>query len=338
MSNNKNGYLILYACCIPVKGAVRSIICDTQRDTYKFIPNDLYDFIIACEKNKLDTVLQEYDKENQNTLESYITFLIENEFAFVTDSPELFPSINQTYTASEEINNAILDFSDISNYNIEKAISELEQLGCNSIQLRFFNNPSQTFLIKLLRLFDNTSFNTIEYLLSQTEENTRFNIENLITSERRLATVYLFNADKDEVVDYSSNVMKKIFYLTQRISGADDCGCISPTYFVPTINHITESISFNNCLNKKIAIDSSGLIKNCPSMKESYGHINNTTLKSVIKLRGFQKLWTIRKDVVDVCKDCEFRYICSDCRAFTMSDEFSKPKKCNYDPYIGKWL
>jgi len=288
-TTNVSGYLLLYACCIPVKGAARSIICDTQRDTYKFIPNDLYDFIHDCEKHSLADVINKYDAESKITLESYIAFLIENEFAFTTNTPGLFPQVNHDFIVAEEINNAILDFSNDTIYDIEKAIAELEQLGCKSIQLRFFNNPSFDFLTKLVRLFDNTSFNTIEFLLSQSFEITKANLESLITQEKRVSTIYLFNSDKNEVIDYSSNVMKKIFFLTQAISGPDDCGCISPTYFVPSVSHIAESRSYNNCLNKIIAIDSSGLIKNCPSMKESYGHINNTTPKTVIQLKQFHR-------------------------------------------------
>ena len=47
----------------------------------------------------------------------------------------------------------------------------------------------------------------------------------------------------------------------------------------------------------------------------------------------------ISKDQVKVCKDCEFRYMCSDCSAFTKNpeDKFDKPLKCNYNPYTAKW-
>ncbi|HLT42986.1 MAG TPA: hypothetical protein VKZ95_09805, partial [Sphingobacteriaceae bacterium] len=43
--------------------------------------------------------------------------------------------------------------------------------------------------------------------------------------------------------------------------------------------------------------------------------------------------------MVDVCKDCEFRYICQDCRAYLKNsdDLYSKPLKCTYNPYEGVW-
>jgi SPASM domain peptide maturase of grasp-with-spasm system len=79
-------------------------------------------------------------------------------------------------------------------------------------------------------------------------------------------------------------------------------------------------------------------IKNCPSMEHSYGSINNSTPAAILKLKKFQASWAIKKDAIEICKDCEFRYICSDCRAFTQNNNpNSKPLKCNYDPYTATW-
>ena len=54
----------------------------------------------------------------------------------------------------------------------------------------------------------------------------------------------------------------------------------------------------------------------------------------------FKKVWLINKDQIDICKDCELRYACSDCRAYTVDPEKlnSKPVKCGYDPYQGEWV
>ena len=52
-----------------------------------------------------------------------------------------------------------------------------------------------------------------------------------------------------------------------------------------------------------------------------------------------EKNWYIRKDNIDVCQNCEYRYICTDCRAFIKDPNniFSHPLKCTYNPYIAKW-
>jgi radical SAM protein with 4Fe4S-binding SPASM domain len=51
-------------------------------------------------------------------------------------------------------------------------------------------------------------------------------------------------------------------------------------------------------------------------------------LEAVEKKR-FKNLWHINKDQIKVCKGCEFRYICTDCRAYVedIDDKYSKPKK-----------
>jgi SPASM domain peptide maturase of grasp-with-spasm system len=74
-------------------------------------------------------------------------------------------------------------------------------------------------------------------------------------------------------------------------------------------------------------------------MKTSYGHIENTLLADVVENESFRKIWSVSKDAIKVCQDCEFRYICQDCRAYTNdeNDPYSKPLKCKYNPYTGLW-
>lgn len=74
-------------------------------------------------------------------------------------------------------------------------------------------------------------------------------------------------------------------------------------------------------------------------MKDSFGNIKDTTLKEVLKNQYLKKYWNIKKDNITVCKDCEFRHICTDCRAYLENpdDEYSKPLKCGYDPYTNEW-
>ena len=100
-----------------------------------------------------------------------------------------------------------------------------------------------------------------------------------------------------------------------------------------------EHQNYNGCLYKKISIDKNGNIKNCLSMQKSYGNISQTLLSDVLRSDSFKELWKINKDVIKVCNKCEFRYNCSDCRAFKVdtSDIYSKPLKCKYNPETCQW-
>jgi SPASM domain peptide maturase of grasp-with-spasm system len=113
------------------------------------------------------------------------------------------------------------------------------------------------------------------------------------------------------------------------------CGVVSPWYFVSKTETFCESLNFNSCLNRKISVDKNGEIKNCPSMLKSYGNITETNLIDVIENTDFKIIWEIKKDEIEVCRDCEFRYLCGDCRAYLTDSNnvYSKPLKCNYNPY-----
>ena len=79
-------------------------------------------------------------------------------------------------------------------------------------------------------------------------------------------------------------------------------------------------------------------------MPQSHGNVNNIKLNEIIQNNNFNKFWKITKDQIEICRDCEYRRICTDCRAFTektkINDQgidISKPLKCGYDPYSGIW-
>ena len=74
-------------------------------------------------------------------------------------------------------------------------------------------------------------------------------------------------------------------------------------------------------------------------MNKDFGNIKNIKLQEVLDTKGFKDLWNINKDQIAVCKDCEFRHICTDCRAYieTPDNIYSKPLKCGYNPYTAEW-
>ena len=74
-------------------------------------------------------------------------------------------------------------------------------------------------------------------------------------------------------------------------------------------------------------------------MKVSFGNIKDTSINIVIQNKKFKEIWDIKKDEILICKNCEFRHVCLDCRAFREDPEniYSKPLKCGYSPYTCKW-
>lgn len=73
-------------------------------------------------------------------------------------------------------------------------------------------------------------------------------------------------------------------------------------------------------------------------MQKEYGHVSSTSLKQLLSNPDFIRTWKISKNEIDTCKVCEFRNICTDCRAYLDSDSaLDKPAKCSYDPITMQW-
>jgi SPASM domain peptide maturase of grasp-with-spasm system len=166
-----------------------------------------------------------------------------------------------------------------------------------------------------------------KYLQQLTEKNVR--IKNII----------LHSAPSDEIYSYDpGRGMGNIVFIKKQIDSNQHCGIINKDYFITDDPRtFGEFKYFNSCLNRKIGIDENGNIKNCPTLPVVYGNIRKDKIKDSITDQ-FKQVWTVNKDQIDICKVCEFRYVCSDCRAFTNQDSpVGKPSKCGYDPYQMEW-
>jgi len=331
-------YFIPFACCIPVKGFKRSIICDLQRNSFKFIPNDLYSILLKTRTTPIEEIISEYDFVDHETINDYFEFLIDNEFGFWTDSPEKFPPMALTYDSPGLINNSIIDFDHQSNHPVEEIITELEYLGCKDVQLRFFDTYSVDKLDSILRLFEGTRIKSIDVYIKYPNEH----LEELLSITElcnRINTLVIHSGPESKVISQGFQNMGKVLMTTQIIDSESHCGIISPIHFSINLEAFTEAVNHNSCLNKKISIDKNGEIRNCPSMLNSYGNIAHMSLTSTLENPDFHDIFNVTKDNVLECKDCEFRYICTDCRAYLKdtTDKLSKPAKCTYNPYEGVW-
>jgi len=317
-----------------VKGAKRTIICDIQRRKAFPIPESLVELLIEAEYNSLAELLLIYKNQNE-IISEYFTFLSDFELGFWSDIHERFPSFNMEWDTAELINNAILEINNQSLTWLPKAISELDTLFCKYIELRVTENCINVlelfaFLTKKLRVRGIVSYikfdDNFEKLDAFLKKNMRFiNIIVHSVPEIELESAKINSNDR---ISISRNEIKNT-----------SCGIINKSNFDINIPTFTEAQKHNTCLNRKISIDAEGFIRNCPSMKENFGNIKDTTLQQALDHPDFKKYWFVNKDQISVCKDCEFRYICTDCRAYIENPEdmYSKPLKCGYTPYTGVW-
>jgi radical SAM protein with 4Fe4S-binding SPASM domain len=113
--------------------------------------------------------------------------------------------------------------------------------------------------------------------------------------------------------------------------------------FITSLKTFSTNINYNPCLERTLAITSNGDVLPCVfSRNMILGNINKQKLKDIIHGSLTQKAWHTTKDNIQVCKDCEYRYACNDCRPLSQGMNggnyySAPPARCTYNPYDGKW-
>lgn len=331
---------ILYANCIPVKGATKSIICDLQRHNYIYIPNDLYTILSEHPDKSIDEIKTFYENKYNDIIDNYFEILLKHDFIFLTNTPELFPKLKLDWYEPFEITNAIVDIDAKSAYNLEQVLKQLSAINCKFVQLRFYKQVYKQEIDDIFKFLNSIESNSIgiEILVPFHNDLTEEDCQAFFNQYKRLNSFTVYASPEEKYIQamgHSRYFIKTGFNITSE----KHCGFISKSMFSINTKTFTESKSYNSCLNGKISIDKHGAIKNCPSMTKSFGNIENSTLEEALLDKQFKTYWTLSKDNIDTCKDCEFRYICTDCRAYIEdpNNPNSKPLKCGYDPYKGTW-
>ncbi|GEN76762.1 grasp-with-spasm system SPASM domain peptide maturase [Chryseobacterium hagamense] len=338
----------LYADIIPVKGYSRSILFDMTKNRYWYIPNELYGILVK----EIDFQnLSERYPQDRKTLKEYKKFLQDNDLIFeiLHDEIHAFPSIQMDWHKPGSITNMIIDIGSETSFDLLSTISgEFGKLGLEAVLFRCFSEERLRELKKYMISLNDDPLNRlcdIQLEISLPEKSHPQKTGADLIQIARLPIVSTVT-----VYTLSRKLLKnpiesgKIHYLEKSVKGPESCGTIQGNIDAINLDIISESMHHNSCLNCKLSIDASGNIKNCPSMKQSFGNIADTTLEAGLRHQDFKRYWNMTKDDIEGCKDCEFRYVCTDCRAYTEqthTDEagldLSKPLKCGYDPYTGEW-
>lgn len=345
MSNlNRYGkkYLIPLASCLFTTGAKRALLCDLQRQRFMPVPMSLKDLVTDYKGKRIEEMYADYPEEEHPTLEEYLDFLLEGEYIFLSNTAadaERFIDLPLDFLPSGKIQNAIIDVDGQSSFDLHKIIAELISLDCIAIQVRSYRLMELEEILDITNATANSNCRNIEFIIPYSENIAgNSQLEEAFIAHQRIGSIICYDAPENRSDWYLGNQIR-VDYIMQHLSDETHCGVFHLSYFSPNIPHFTEAQLHNTCLNQKISVDRFGQIKNCPGMATAYGDINDTSLSSVLARSDFKKMWTIHKDEIRTCKDCEFRYICTDCRAYLEdpADDYSKPLKCGYDPYTASW-
>lgn len=337
---NNTLYPLLYACCIPVSGANRSIIYDLQRLDYIFIPNILFEILDKYRGLTLHGINSKYNHEHNEQIEEYFNFLELNEYLFYTDTPILFPKMNMQWDTPSRIYTSTLCVQKATPYSIENTLSELSTLGCRHI------------LFVIDEVWD---ISTFENLINIAKSNLIFSIEinaqyhssthlsdwlTFVVSNPQIFAINFYNAPFTQSFKENENAkMGNIHFYSQEML----VKTISPhpNHFTVNMLHFTEAQICNTFYNRKVCIDKNGFIKNELHADKNFVNIKEHSITSVIEDDEFQKIWLSNKDNTLICKDCEYRYMCTDGRLPFFDEQESVYKMntlCNYNPYDSTWI
>lgn len=324
---------MMYSSCYPCKGICRSIIADFRKGKFHIIPNDLYDLLAIFEKKDYDDIFSSYDAEDQKTIKEYADFLLLNSISFWTTKQESkrFSKLSLEYVSPTVVSNAVIEVPEGIDPFI-CCVDQLVSLGCRFIQVRFTCLSDVSFVREIFSVINQSNLIGVEVVFY--EKIVLDLLKDLVTN--KIISVVIPNDNVNELVLDRINSCP-VLYVDK--PSFNSCGYVSPNYFVVNEAHFTEAINFNSCLHRKLFVGRTGDIKNCPGMSFSYGNIADMLLSDVVSDENFKKWGGIRKDSVEVCSNCEFRHICTDCRAFVKDPEniYSQPSQCTYNPYIAKW-
>ncbi|MDM1556976.1 MULTISPECIES: grasp-with-spasm system SPASM domain peptide maturase [Chryseobacterium] len=335
-------YFNIFSTILVTKGVNRILISDLQRNTSELYPLEFYDLIEELKKNSLEEILEMYDKESQDIVEEYLEMLLENEYGFITDNDwdRNFPRLSYEYRESNTINDLFIEIGEIS--LLKRLRNAVENLEIRHLIIYSSKSLSLEELISIDRIFTSSVLMGIEIISPFFTEIDRSFLQELNYKTERIYNLIFYQClvkpfkIKDEF-KFSLNFVKEHLKLSS-------CGKVDMKYFNTNLPKVLEALNHNSCLHKKISIDSEGNIKNCPLMPESFGKIQNFSLEEALAQPGFKKYWKVTKDRIEGCKECEFRYICTDCRAYTERSHYtsenldlSKPLKCGYNPYTNEW-
>ncbi len=328
-------YLQLHTACVAVKGHQRSTICDLARGELAMIPNDLYDIIDEARQYSVEEIRAAYGPESKPVLDEYFQYLIDQEYAFYTRQRQKFEPLPQQFDLPWAISNAIIDIGHDSRHDYKAIFSQLDELGCKFIQLRSYQSLSLEALQQVLDQLKGYRFRSVELIAAYHPDLQEQHWAELYNTNDLLVRVTVHSAPTTKEVGEGG----RLVLTEQVIDSCQACGFIDQHTFSINVPTYTEGLQYNTCLNRKLSIDQQGYIKNCPSMSQHHGHVQEVKLAEVVAKKEFTKYWHINKDQIKVCQDCEFRRVCTDCRVYLAdsTDLNSKPARCGYDPYTATW-
>jgi len=331
-------YVYMLPSCIITDGYRRSLLYDTQSSRSRLLSREIAHALQLYSGRSLSALQAHLQQSGmqESAVQSLLAQLMAEGFLLTSPVPIAFQPLSHDFDLPFTISNAIIDISSSNRHLLQEILAFICSTGCPHLQLCVYADivPDDALLQEIAAFGTADTTNTIDLFLPFFETHAALPG---ILRPAIVSSLVLYNAPHNDM-RLAGNPARTV-WLTQHLDFPACCGVVSMEYFNFSLPHYTESRHHNSCLHRKIGIDKDGYIKNCPSMTAHYGHVSHTDFADVLQHPGFRQYWHMNKDQVSVCRNCEFRYVCTDCRAYLEQphDLYSKPQKCGYDPYTCTW-
>lgn len=333
--NRALGKLMLFGSCYAVRGFTRSVVCDLQYGKMNFVPNDLLEFLELNQRKCMEEIYQFYNNEENETVDEYVDFLIENDYVFFTDTPDSFPPLHRKWYSSALVTNVIIDICSENVLLNKDIVCQMDSLGVLAVQIRFKESIEYDKLDEVLSLFLNSSIRSLELVVKFSFDYfTKLPI--LARKHLRLSYIIVHSSPDNLQNEYPNTVC---FYTKGDIEVTTGSGPRSTSHLAVNKQLFMEAQFHNPYLNKKLYINDRCEVSNAPNLPV-LGNCLSVQLGEIVKKISVDNLWNVTKDTIRICKDCEFRYFCVDARIprfDKVTREYYHEESCEYNPYNATW-
>jgi len=321
----------LYPNCIPVIGSKNIIFHDMERQAFKRFPKtDFFDNTIALKIFDIDEV----NGKGLEILNAH-QFLMTSE---ESEDTQLRTTAFYKWKHPSKITNAIIELSSgnelICPFAFSKLMQHLDILLCKHVVLKIKSFISCNRLKEIMDVVHMSEIHSFQLVVPYELEYDTDDLGTFIMQQPKLKYMLFENAPDEK------NLENKIFFVKAVLKPGNKK---HPHQFHTNVFLFAEAQYHHAYFNRKLFIGEKGEIKNAPECEEIHGWIQTISeshqLELLIKTPAFQKLWFVNKERCEVCRDCEYRYMCLDNRVPYQHENgyWYHQQACNYDPYEGEW-
>lgn len=323
-------YFRLHSDSILVFGYKFCALQNITNGNYKTIPSAMGFLLRELENTAIEELEEKYCIEHYLT--KFLSELIEDRYGVNSiNRKRIGRASDNLFLSNKNITNALIHINSSSSNTF---IPLLLNLGCSSALFVFDSEMSESSIINWIKSINSFNFDTFQIGLSN-----KINI-NEICLLSKLTHIFNLNSENNIIKKKSSTF---IINTTSSFEMQVNTSNSSYSYFSSNLLLYLESQKHNTFFNRKIFITADGEMKNSYQSTTNFGNINmcrnSSEIAEIIASASFQVYWYIHKGLIDICKVCEFRYMCVDNRIPKKRNdkEWFMESECNYNPYIAKW-